>query len=388
MRSRTVSRSIPFIALTLSLIPLACQDSDLPTAAVFSEGLPTTESPILVNGEPLKVLTRNMYMGGDVGLVFAADFSDMASVVAAATQVWGQVQASNFAERAQALAREIRETRPHFVGIQEIPQFIVLNQSYAPIDVQDHLQMLMEALDGLPYSVAAVQEATVAVMPVMLPSGLHFVQFTDRIAALVRDDLDVTDVSQGVYQAHYQMNPDLDLRRGWIRVAADVSGVPYHFVSTHLEGQSLAPVQAGQAQELIQSVTANLDGVTVLMGDLNSDAEGGPGVPSWTPTYQTLLAAGFQDTWEVSHPQPTYIGFTCCQDKDLLNPVSDLEERIDFVLLKPGDHQGNQERLPGSIHVEVVGGKTGEQTAVSGLWPSDHAGLLAQLKIPVGIFNR
>jgi len=388
MRTPTIGRTLPLVALALSLLPAACRDSDLPTAGEFLETPVVAEPAALSTGGHLKVLTRNMYMGGDVGLVFAADFSNPTAVVAAATQVWGQVQASNFPERAEALADEIRDARPHFVGIQEIPRFVILDQTFNPIGVQDHLGMLLEALDGLPYSVAAVQDATVAVMPVMLPGGLHYVQFTDRIAALVREDLEVDGVSQGTYQAHYQMGPDLDLKRGWIRVTAELAGVPYNFVTTHLEGQSLAPIQAGQAQELIQSVTAGLQGVTILMGDLNSDAEGGPGVPSWTPTYETLLAAGFQDTWEIDHPEPTHIGFTCCQDKDLLNPVSELEERIDFILLRPGDHTGNQDRLPGSIHVEIVGGENGDQTSASGLWPSDHAGLLARLRIPSGIFNK
>lgn len=387
MRSPSGRKGVPFIALSLALIPLACQDTDLPTAAGVVPEPTVAESGMPSAGQHLKVLTRNMYMGGDVGLVFAADFSNPAAVVAAATQVWGQVQASNFPERAEALAEEIRDARPHFVGIQEIPQFVILDPAFNPVGVQDHLGMLLEALDDLPYSVAAVQEATVAVMPVMLDGGLHYVRFTDRIAALVRDDLDVTDVSQGTYQDHYQMSSDLDLKRGWIRVTAKVAGVPYHFVNTHLEGQTLAPVQAGQAQELIQSVTAGLEGVTVLMGDLNSDAEGGPDVPSWTPTYGRLLAAGFQDAWEIDHPEPTHIGFTCCQDKDLLNPLSELEERIDFVLLRAGDHRGNQARLPGSIHVEIVGARDGDQTTSGGLWPSDHAGLLARLSVPVGIFK-
>jgi hypothetical protein len=257
------------------------------------------------------------------------------------------------------------------------------------VGVQDHLQILMTALGGTPYTVEAVQDATVAVMPVILESGLHYVQFTDRIAVLVRNDLQITGGSQGVYQAHYSLAPTLDLQRGWIRVSADVGGVPYHFVATHLEGQSLAPIQALQAQELIQSVTAGLEGVTVVMGDLNSDAEGGPGVPSWTPTYATLLAAGFQDAWELDHPGVPQIGFTCCQDKDLLNPVSDLEERIDFVLLRAGEggKAENVNRFPGSIHVEIVGEAEADRTATSGLWPSDHAGLLTSLRVPFGIFG-
>lgn len=375
----------------LSLLPslflaAACSDADLPT----SEPLPMEATAALAfpGGEALTVLTRNMYMGGDVGLVFGADLNNPAAVAAAATAVWGQIQANRFSERAGALADEIAETRPHVVAIQEIPQYVVINPATGqPVEVQDHLQILLEEMEGLPYEVAALQDNTVAVMPIVLSTGIHYVQYKDRIAVLVRTDLDVTDVASGSYGAYYPLAPGLDLKRGWIRVSADVGGVPYHFVNTHLEVQGFAPIQALQVQELLQSIMADLDGVTVLMGDLNSDAEGGPGDPSWTPSYQTLIDAGFQDTWEISHPGLPHVGFTCCQEKDLLNPVSELEERIDFVLIRSTEHQGSVIRMPGAIHTWKVGENEGDRTYLTGLWPSDHAGLVASLKLPRGIFR-
>jgi endonuclease/exonuclease/phosphatase family metal-dependent hydrolase len=326
-----------------------------------------------------------------VGLVFGADLTDPASVAAAATAVWGQIQATNFPERAQALAAEIDETRPHLVAIQEIPRYVILNDAFQTVGFQDHLGILQAELAGLPYTLAEVQENTTTVMPVILQNGLHYVQYTDRIAVLVRDDLTVTDVDHGTYQAHYQLAPTLDLKRGWIRVSAEVAGVPYHFVNTHLEVQTFASTQADQTQELLESVTAGLDGVTVLMGDLNSDAAAGPGAASWTPSYGTLIAAGFQDTWKLGHPGHSQIGFTCCQEKELANEASVLDERIDFVLIRSTDHQGSQERIPGSIQVEMVGEEGMDRIYPAenptGLWPSDHAGLLASLKIPSGIFS-
>ena len=64
-------------------------------------------------------------------------------------------------------------------------------------------------------------------------------------------------------------------------------------------------------------------------------------------------------------------GYTCCQDADLLNPTSALSRRIDLTLFK------------GSFKVqsiEVVGNSSADRTA-SGLWPSDHAGLVTKLKL-------
>lgn len=365
----------------------ACTDSDLPTGGEFFEERPVAESPAFPGGEPLKVLSRNLYMGGDVGLVFGADLTDPLSVAQAATAVWGQVQANRFPERAAALAQEILDARPHVVGIQEIPQYLVMNSTFEPLEVQDYLATLLAELDGSPYDLAAVQENTVAVMPVYLASGLHYVRFVDRIAVLVRSDLDVTGVDQGAYGAFYHLAEGLDLRRGWIRVSAEIGRVPYHFVSTHLEVQTFAPIQLLQTQELLDEVMNDLHGVTILSGDLNSDAEGGPGIPSWTPTYETLIAAGFQDAWELAHPGRSEAGFTCCHDKDLLNPTSDLEERIDLVLIRSDDRRGGDNRFPGSIQVEIVGEEPGDRTYPTGLWPSDHAGLLASLHLPSGIFK-
>jgi endonuclease/exonuclease/phosphatase family metal-dependent hydrolase len=376
---------------TAAVLPLAgltgCTDSDLPTSEGFFEEPLVAEAPGFPGGEPLKVLTRNLYMGGDVGIVFGADLNDPVSVAQAATAVWGQIQENRFPERAVALVDEILAARPHVVGIQEIPQYVVLNSAMEPVEVQDYLGILLDELDGLPYELAAVQENTVAVMPVYLAAGIHYVRFVDRIAVLVRTDLDVTDVDQGGYSAFYPLAEGLEMRRGWTRVSAEIAGVPYHFVNTHLEVQTFAPIQVLQAQELLDEVMADLDGVTILSGDLNSDAEGRPGTPSWTSTYGKLIAAGFQDSWKLAHPGHPHTGFTCCQEKDLLNPVSDLEERIDLVLIRSGDRRGGDIRFPGSIHVEIIGEEEGDRTYPTGLWPSDHAGLLASLRLPKGIFN-
>jgi hypothetical protein len=64
-------------------------------------------------------------------------------------------------------------------------------------------------------------------------------------------------------------------------------------------------------------------------------------------------------------------GDTCCQDADLLNDASDLTSRIDLIL-----YDGAVEPLMG----EVVGDEPADRID-SGLWPSDHAGVVATLRI-------
>jgi hypothetical protein len=68
-------------------------------------------------GIELSVMTRNQYFGGDLPGVASA--TDEASFYAAARALLVEIAANNFPERAQALAREIADRRPHVVALQE-----------------------------------------------------------------------------------------------------------------------------------------------------------------------------------------------------------------------------------------------------------------------------
>ena len=76
------------------------------------------------------------------------------------------------------------------------------------------------------------------------------------------------------------------------------------------------------------------------------------------------------------------VGLTCCTAKDLMGPV-ELDQRIDFVLLRSseGSEEANGERR-GWVNMDVVGTR-GRDVTDSGLWPSDHAGLTAAMKTPI-----
>jgi hypothetical protein len=72
-------------------------------------------------------------------------------------------------------------------------------------------------------------------------------------------------------------------------------------------------------------------------------------------------------------------GYTCCQDKTLRNDVSMLVKRIDFVFTR-------------GFNGHVIGasrtvGDEPEDRLPSGLWPSDHAGVVTMLRLPPGLQN-
>lgn len=338
----------------------------------------------------LDVYTQNVYLGGDTGPLFTIDFSNIPAVLAAVGGFWQQVQASDVPRRMAAIVDEIEQQRPHIVGLQEVLQFVVLDAAtFQPIEVVDLLGEIQAELAarGLDYVTEAVQPGTSAILPLGFDPTVgitSLLQFQDRLVVLRRGDVESLATAHGRYAASVPiavtpLGP-VELVRGWIRASVELNGVPYHYINTHLEVQAIAPVQAAQANELLTSVAANLEGVTIIAGDLNSDAAAEEGAPSWTPTYGQLREAGFTDIWERSVRSGSTEGLTCCQATGLNQP-SELDERIDFVLARGSDgYTDGQQELRGRLLADVVGESPSDLTP-SGLWPSDHAGIAAQLLV-------
>lgn len=336
--------------------------------------------------EAFEVYTQNVYLGGDTGPLFTLDFTNISAVLAAANQFWGEVQSSNIPERTVEFVNEIDARRPHVIALQEVLRFVVLDGSFNPTGGLDLLAEIEAeiAARGLPYETAVVQEATSSTLPLAFDPATggisQWLNFTDRVVILRRSDVTVTDVDQGLYAASLTLGP-VELIRGWARLTVDHGGTPYHFVATHLETQATGPLHDAQAFELQHSIVAGLEGVTIIAGDLNSDAAATEGTPSWTATYDNLMADGFTDVWKSAPPRRGASGVTCCHAPDLQGDTA-MDERIDFVLVRSSDNRaGDWSQMRGLFRAEVVGDDSGDLTA-GGLWPSDHAGISAALRIP------
>jgi hypothetical protein len=78
------------------------------------------------------------------------------------------------------------------------------------------------------------------------------------------------------------------------------------------------------------------------------------------------------DAWSARHPSDP--GFTCCQATNLLNPTATLTERVDLVLTRGPFHVGK---------ASLVGDEASDRLP-SGLWPSDHAGVVVTLELESG----
>lgn len=179
-------------------------------------------------------------------------------------------------------------------------------------------------------------------------------------------DLKLSNVRTGHFNAFLEipgLGGPIQSRRGWISVDAKIRGKSFRFVTTHLE--PLHPdIQVAQGNELL-SGPANTSLPVVMAGDFNTRADG-----TGTPTYGVLTAAGFADAW--SQTRPGTPGYTCCHAADLHTLPAPLTERVDLVLTRGGFR---------ALSTELLGDSPSDRTP-SGLWPSDHAGVAAQLGLP------
>ena len=124
---------------------------------------------------------------------------------------------------------------------------------------------------------------------------------------------------------------------------------------------------AGSSREL----KGNSDDDVVIVGDINSAPTDGdvitPGGVIGSP-YRQFTTAGYADVWQLRPGKSA--GLTCCQLNDLLNAESELFKRVDVILARA---------VLTDVHATVVGNEPDDRTP-SGLWPSDHAGVVARLQ--------
>ncbi len=329
-------------------------------------------------GPILKVMTRNLYLGADINRVILAE--DPLQIPALVAQTWGVVQATNFAERAEAIADEIESTKPHLIGLQEVSlfrmqdpgDFVVGGQTLPTEVVLDFLQILLDALEsrGLNYEAVAIAEGIDIELP-LAKSATEFadIRLTDREVILARSGVAVADVVEAQFQVAVPIEVGgvpTSIPRAYASVQATVAGRDFRFITTHLETGAAEPIQAFQAQELVGLIAAEILPV-LLVGDFNSDANG-----TTTATYgDILIPGGLAEAW--SSVNPNQPGFTGSQAEDLTG-ASALNRRIDMVFTRSSD-----DIVP--LRSIVLGDEEADRTP-SGMWPSDHAGVSTSLRLP------
>ena len=322
-----------------------------------------------LEAEPLTVMTYNVYVGGSTDRLLVVE--NLLQVPQEVANMYNNVIASDFPGRAAAIARSIKTYQPHLIGLQEIslirrqsPGDRLTGGEPAEEVLFDFLEIMMEALqtEGLNYQVAAKVQNFDIEMPMGSFTEYDDVRLTDFDVILARSDVTVSRPVSMNYNSKLTIDSlFIEVLRGYVAIDATVSGTTYRVVNTHLEAEALGKEsRVAQAQELIN----NLQNETlpiILLGDFNT-------VPPDGAAYQILLSAGYVDVWQMDS---VGTGNTCCQAPNLLNQVSGHFMRIDQIFVR------NLE-LPVSVMTYTIGDKPSDRLA-SGLWPSDHAGVVAHL---------
>ena len=376
-------------------------------------------------GQRATVMTRNLYLGADLGPALAAP--DAAGFIAANGGILRQVDRTNFPVRAKALAAEIKQRDPDLVGLQEVALWRTAAPSFSPVVSgpaattvrYDFLQLLLDELNSGKcakgkkgkgkgkkassaksksscdrYRVAVVKNEFDFEAPADLdndPStgagtfgGEINGRLTMRDAILVRGGSGVkaSKPISGTFPTLLRVTVSgiqIDVTRGWTALAARVRGSkPFRFINVHHEAFDSAAssnanqgtavgqgqVREAQAKSLVATGgPADTKLPVILVGDLNSDDDT-VGNDGDVLAYNALVAAGFRPV-DTSNP------LSCClNDPNLVaGSLADFDHHIDHVMTD-------------SKQVRFRRGFVTGRAPVNGLWPSDHNGVTSELTVP------
>lgn len=349
------------------------------------------------------VMTRNLYLGADINRPInaaraaAAAGLPPAQIVGALANATHETRAivdrTNFPVRSRLLAREIEQTRPDLVGLQEVAWWrhgpLQLDQIGVPNATEtdyDFLTILLRALAALHqhYVPVVVGSRADVESPSFTGAGsadAQDVRLTMRDVILLRqgsglrvtgthDQVYATNIALGVAGVTFRFDRGfqwVDVRRG---------RTSFRFVNTHLESAS-SDYALAQATELVASAPA-AGRTTVLVCDCNSDPLNhsvktgiGDTVPHSAP--YDLITQTLSDEW--LRWRPAELGWTSGLSETVDDPdASGFDHRIDMVFARTGS--GRPLRVVGGL---VTGTSTADRDPATGLWPSDHGGVVLRL---------
>jgi len=376
---------------------------------------------------PLKVMTRNLYLGVDIMRPLAAVAAlpedaplipDTITALANATHVArGIVDDTDFGTRSKLLAQEIAAEKPDLVGLQEVALWrsgeLQLAQAAVPnaetVDL-NFLKMLRVELRarGVPYRPVSVNWLSDVEAPsfggtLEAPENPRDVRLTMRDVILKRVGSNVKvlrhrerDYTNGL-QVDIAGRP-LDFTRGYQWVDVRRAQKRFRFINTHLEAFS-SDMAFAQMKEMLEG-PASTPRTTIIACDCNSDPLNqsvktslGDTLPHSEPYWLATGEHEYFDTWLQWKParfgwtsglnetvdEPAHAeGWPIDEDSEEGAPRNSWTHRIDLVLARRADG--------GPLRV-VRGEVTGDQVADrfldgedTGLWPSDHAGVVISLR--------
>ena len=359
------------------------------------------------SGDPrtVTVMTRNIYLGGNINrpLRAALDRNGRVGVLAlghANHRLREVVTRTDFATRSRLLADEIAAARPDLIGLQEVALWrhgpMQLDQLDRPNSTQvdyDFLAILLADLAnrGVSYEIVRIQQESDVEAPAFTGNpyagtagSAQDVRLTDRDVILVRSGsgLRIEGTGGGQFRERFEVElggTTFDFVRGYTWADIAVGSARVRVVNTHLESQSSQLARA-QAEELLNGPAGDPSLSTVILCDCNSNPASIAArsrLPIGSGAAYRLITDGhgFTDLW-LQQPDHDGPGNTAWLSEFVNDEAPDFERRIDLVLARPTS--------PGQIvanRAEVTGDELSNRDPVSNLWPSDHAGVVIELRI-------
>jgi hypothetical protein len=361
-------------------------------------------------GKPLTVMTRNLYLGADINrpvlaalAAEAAHPGDPAAVLVALANATHQTRAivdqTNFNVRARLLAKEFKKKRPELVGLQEVALW--RSGPFEPGSVgipnattvdYDFLDILLKALrkKGLHYKAVQIGDRADVESPSFAGASpgpdAKDIRLTMRDVILKRkkNDVKVVDSGNALYSHNLSVTvagATMSFARGYNWVDVRHGSKRFRFINTHLEAFS-SDLAYAQAAELLANAPA-AGRTNVLVCDCNSDPLNHTVKTYLTPPdtmphsapYDLITGAGgFTDEW--LEWKPAAQGWTSGLS-ELVNDATaaGFDHRIDMVFARKANGEG--------LAVDrgsVTGTKLADRDPATGLWPSDHGGVVVRLR--------
>lgn len=341
-----------------------------------------------------KVMTRNVYLGADLGPAINASSTD--DFINKNGQILRDVDTNNFTVRAKGLAGEIKKVSPDLIGLQEVALWrtgpvnlgaATGGEKTATTVHADYLKDLMAQLNKgkKRYRVVKVQQefdfeapadyngvAGDGTVPGINSNGEIDGRLTmrDVILARVGKQIRTRNVKSANYKTLYAPTISgipVTVQRGWLSTDVKVRKSKwFRFVNTHFEAFGAPEIREAQAKELLAKGGPLRSGKlpAVLVGDLNSDDKSVSADDALA--FNALKKGGMVErgvgpgtmTWGVNAGIIT------------AGAPADWNQRIDHVMTN----------RPKSVK-RLKSGVTGTRP-VDGYWNSDHLGVWSKLKMP------
>ena len=372
--------------ILISLLMLGCKTDKSPTS-VITDPDPNGEEELLKafkeSEDPgvVKVMSRNVYIGTDVDIVLDAPSLETIPILVASA--FDLLQRTDFPERAEALVTEIEKTMPHLIGLQEMSKFFIQSPGDFAVGgtvpatdkFLDFFEVLMDALEerGLSYEIVATIDNADVELPMFVGLDgetplLDDARIIDHDVILARSDVITSNPVAVRFDSMLVVEEaGIAIPRGYVAITAEIGQVKVIFANTHLEAVNDIDLRLGQVNQMLDAFKGESLPV-ILVGDFNTPATDGA-------TYLQVLSEGYTDVW-IDNPL-TYnpAGNTFGHQSDLRNENPSMFTRIDYVF---AGAQGDPVIGESYVLGDEIRDKTG-----SGLWPSDHAGVVTKLTYSV-----